>query len=629
MKNDIKYKKKAIVLVISILIILILLLVLSYAFFKIQLSGTEGIVKVGELELVLNETSEGIRLDNAIGLSDSEGLSLDSSTFKLINNGDKAVDYIIYLDDNMIGDTDTRIDDKYLKYNLNKNGENTGPTLLTSVGSNKNRVLDSGTIEGKGTNEYSLNLWVTSDVDGNYSGQVFSGKLRVEVSQERPTVAEVLLADTTNNINTTDQDQIFITGEEPNNYIWYSGKLWRAVAVDKSDNSVKLVTQWSISSIPYSNKSSAFEESHMKMWLNDKTADGFLGNLRSPEKFIKMDSKWNASQMSDNSKPPGENEGGTLVEAPVGLLNIYEYVMSCSGTTFSKGYLNNGLTWYTLTPPNINEASFVSAFGSQSSNHFAYAYGIRPSINLKSNIKIVNGSGTEEEPYRLMGDYDIDLSGTKLNTRYSGEYIRFGNDENNLYRIVSHETEGLTKITSAEPLKEDGNFKKIQFGNDLNYSNKNIIGSFLNNEYLTNKYLTTENLNMIKENTTWYLGTVGIGGSYKFGKYKDINMSALSTRITSTKVGLLRLGELMAGQFDRDARKGGTSTTGLTTTYWTLTPYTTNKIRTITNQSFGGDLMCSNELSGIKPSLNLKTNVVIISGDGTIQNPFNIALAKD
>ena len=33
--------------------------------------------------------------------------------------GDKAVDYIIYLDDNTIGDTDTRIDDKYLKYNLN------------------------------------------------------------------------------------------------------------------------------------------------------------------------------------------------------------------------------------------------------------------------------------------------------------------------------------------------------------------------------------------------------------------------------------------------------------------------------------------------------------------------------
>ena len=139
-------KKKLIVSVISILIILILLLVLSYAFFKTQLSGTEGIVKVGELELVLNETSEGIKLDNAIGLSDSEGLSLDSSNFKLINNGSKAVDYIIYLDDNMIGDTDTRIDDKYLKYNLNKNGINSGASMLTSIGKSPKRILDSGTI---------------------------------------------------------------------------------------------------------------------------------------------------------------------------------------------------------------------------------------------------------------------------------------------------------------------------------------------------------------------------------------------------------------------------------------------------------------------------------------------------
>ncbi len=59
-----------------------------------------------------------------------------------------------------------------------------GATLLTAAGSNPNRVIDSGTIEAKGTNTYSLNLWITSDVDGNYSNQVFSGKLRVEVSQE-------------------------------------------------------------------------------------------------------------------------------------------------------------------------------------------------------------------------------------------------------------------------------------------------------------------------------------------------------------------------------------------------------------------------------------------------------------
>ena len=317
--------KKVTVIVISILIILILLLVLSFAFLKTQLSGTEGIVKVGELELVLNETSEGIRLDNAIGLSDSEGLSLDSSTFKLINNGSKAVDYIIYLDDNTIGDTDTRIDDKYLKYNLNKNGKNTGPTLLTSAGSNKNRVLDYGTIEGKGTNEYSLNLWITSDVDGSYSGQVFSGKLRVEVSQKSPTVSEMLLANISKDNLYDDGTDTFITGENPNNYIWYSGKLWRAVSINNEEKTIKLVTQWNISVIAYSNGSAYFENSYVKEWLNDTSVDGFLGNLRDPDKFIVTDSVWDATIASSVLGSIKRPNGTKTVTSPVGLLNVYEY----------------------------------------------------------------------------------------------------------------------------------------------------------------------------------------------------------------------------------------------------------------------------------------------------------------
>ena len=95
---------------------------------------------------------------------------------------------------------------------------------------------------------------------------------------------------------------------------------------------------------------------------------------------------------------------------------------------------------------------------------------------MQGNVKIIDGDGSEDNPYRLEGDNDTNLSGTKLNTRYSGEYLTFGAGENNLYRIVSHETEGLTKITSAEPLKENGIFKIISFGDTVNYSPSNIIG---------------------------------------------------------------------------------------------------------------------------------------------------------
>ena len=616
-----KKNKKATVIIISICIVLILAILISYAYFSTELNGTDQIVKVGELELVLDETSEGISLDNAIGISDSDGLSLDGSTFKLINNGSKAVDYTIYLDDNTIEETDTRIDDKYLKYNLNKNEADSGATLLTKIGANPNRILDSGTIEGKSTNEYNLSLWITDEVDGNYSGQVFSGKLRVEVSQEREKeVATILLNNIPKENQYDDGTDTFITGEAPDNYIWYSGKLWRAVSINNESKTTKLVTQWNISAINYNNDSSTFEGSHMEEWLNDPTVDGFLGNLRDYENFIVTDAVWDATLDATSLESITRPNGTTTVTDAVGLLNMYEYQTSCRDTTFSNCYLNNGLFWWTLTPYSTSSVNCISYGGNVNNEVSSNANGIRPSINLKPNIKIVDGNGTIDNPYRLEGDNDTNLYGTLLNTRYSGEYIKFENDENNLYRIVSHETEGLTKITSAEPLKSSGNFIISAFGKDKIFSSTNTIGTFLNREYIIS-YVGDEYANMIEDNTTWYLGTVGTGASYKLAKYTDTNMSSYATS-TNAKIGLLRFGELMAGQFNRY-----NANTELTNTYWILTQTSLTYVRCVTDfssVSYGA----SSNLYGVRPSLNLKLNVIITSGDGTLQNPFTIELAS-
>ncbi len=624
MKKDNK-KKKIITLVISILIIIILIIAISYAYFSTRLNGSDQIVKVGELELVLNETSEGITLDNAIGLSDEDGMNLTPSTFELRNNGDKPVDYTIYLDDNTIGDADTRIDDMYLKYNLNKNGKNSGATLLTIIGANSNRVLDSGTIAGGETNTYSLNLWITDEVDGNYGGQVFSGVLRVEVSQERAKEAGTVLLDNIPEENQYDDGvATFITGEDPNNYIWYSGKLWRAVSVNNEAKTVKLVTQWNISAINYSSGSTDFAGSYMEEWLNDTTVDGFLGNLRNYENFIVTDARWDATQDNRELGSITRPDESTSVTSAVGLLNMYEYQSSYYGTTYSNGYLNNGLYWWTLTPYSTSYVRDVSSDGYTDIYNPSDAIGVRPSINLKSNVKIVDGDGTEENPYRLEGDNDNSLSGTLLNTRYSGEYIRFGNNENNLYRIVSHETPGLTKITSVEPLKSSGEFIISAFGSNTTFSSSNTIGTFLNGEYLTS-YLGNDYSDMIEESTTWYLGTVSNGTSYKLAKYTDTSMSSATMSTTSAKVGLLRMGELMAGQFERYAVKGGSTSTGLTTIYWTLTPYSTSGVRRVYSDG-AADYGTHSLANGVRPSINLKSNVIITSGDGTKEDPFEIAL---
>ena len=627
MKNKKEPKKK---LIISFLVLFLCIIIgISYAYLSIFLtSNKENLVKVGDLNLVLDETSSnGITLENGVAITDEQGLAQEGASFSLKNNGKAYVCYKLYLDDKDLSNGETRVDDKLIKFSLDKDNEVGTAKTLPMIGTNPNRLLDEGTIDSGKSISYKLRLWFNSEIDANYSGQVFKGKLRVEatqceksptVSEQLPTVSEQLLAGvgTKGAIDTSDSEQTFITGTDPNNYIWYSGKLWRAVSIDPTDNSVKLVTQWNISIIPYNrNGNTNFEESHTQQWLNDTTEDGFLGNLRDYEKFIKTNSVWNATQTTATTKP----DKTTMVTSTVGLLNMYEYVMSYKNATTSTGYLNNGLYWWTLTPYSTTLVRYINYYGNIDNHSVAYSYGVRPSINLKSSVEIVSGTGTEDNPYRLKGDSDAPTSGTKLATRYSGEYIRFGTGENNLYQIVSHETEKMTKIASAMPLKENGITKLMTFASSgVNYSSSNTIGAFLNGEYLTSgSYLTTAQINMIEDNTTWYLGTVGFCMSYKLAKYTNTSSTSVTSNTTTAKIGLLRIGELNAGQFIRY---------GNNTTHWSLTPYSTTNVNYIDNLGDTSNNVVTT-LYGIRPTMNLKPNVIITSGDGTKDNPFEVKLA--
>ncbi len=367
----------------------------------------------------------------------------------------------------------------------------------------------------------------------------------------------------------------------------------------------------------------------MEDWLNDTTEDGFLGNLRDYKNFIVTDSVWDATMDNRALGEITRLDGTTTVSNAVGLLNVYEYQSSNDGGR--AGYLNNGLGWWLLTPYSDSNVRYVDANGNIGNQVPTFvrkmSAGIRPSINLKSEIKIVSGSGTEEDPYRLMGDNDSNLEGVKLNTRYSGEYIRFGIGYNNLYRIVSHETEGLTKITSAEPLKENGIFKNIVFDSNrnTNYSLSTTMGTFLNGEYLTD-YIGENYSNMIEDNTTWYLGIVSTNASYKLAKYTDTSSTNLTSSTTTAKVGLLRYGELMTGQFKRQMDIGGSYNLGLNGRYKTLTPFGGNWYLYSIDSNNGIEQNAHTDVSSIKPALNLKSNVIITGGTGTKSDPFQFSM---
>ena len=603
-------QKKKLIIAITLLIIIILGLGITYAWL-IQIVNGEKIqsMRVGTFRFSLTEENS-LTINSGEFLKDSDGLKQEGFKFTVQNVGKGYGSYSVYLDDDSISSGQTRIDDKFIRYSLGVNADTTGtPTNLTS------RKIYSGGLDSKGKDTFTLRLWLNPAVNGDIGGQVFKAKLRIEVNQQIPTpVADKLLAGVGINgtIDTTDPEQTFITGTDPNNYIWYSGKLWRAVSIDPSDNSVKLVTQWNISAFPYNaSGNTAFQGSYMEQWLNDTSVDGFLGNLREPDKFIKTDSVWNATLTTATTKP----EKTTMITDAVGLLNIYEYTMSYKNASSSTGYLNNSLYWWTLTPYSTTNVRGVNGNGNGSDNSSLYSFGSRPSINLKSAVKIIDGDGTVDNPYRLQGDNDSP-TGALLSTRYSGEYISFGTGENNLYRIVSHENGTGTKITSAIPLKDSGSYKKLIFGSNVTFSKDNTIGAFLNGDYLTSgTYLTSDQVNMIEDNTTWYLGTVG-DASYKLAKYQDATGSNLTTSTTTAKIGLLRIDELMAGQFDKY---------GSNTAYWTLTPYSISYVRNVNSNGSGytGDSPASS--FGSRPSMNLKSTVKIVSGTGTKSSPFVIS----
>ena len=637
--------KRQLLLSIGLVLILVLMIVgISYAAFKFVGLGTKpNTITTGAITMKYEESTNTISMNNALPTTDATGkVRLTAGeyfdfTLSGTIKGSENINWEIAAED--VTTASRKIDGKYIKLYLTSLDENNNETEVmapkvyttestenTYTGRPTNMMsLVKGTTGTSFSTKYRLRMYVDESYNPQGDGGDLSfsikinayGKTGDKMKATTGPVAKVLLSGVGDNgtIDTSDSEQTFITGTDPNNYIWYSGKLWRATSINPADNSVKLVTQWNISALPYNaSGNTTFQGSYMEQWLNDTSVDGFLGNLREPDKFIKMDSVWNATMTTETTKP----EKTVMVTDTVGLLNIYEYTMSYKNVTSSTGYLNNGLVWWTLTPYSTSGIHYVGTTGYNDYNGPTGSNGSRPSINLKSAVKIIDGDGTADNPYRLQGDNDSP-TGTLLSTRYSGEYISFGTGENNLYRIVSHENGTGTKITSAVPLKVNGSYKSIKFGSNVTFSKNNTIGTFLNGNYLTSgTYLTRNQVNMIEDNTTWYLGTVGSGVNYKLAKYQDATSSSITPDTTTAKIGLLRFGELMAGQFDKYSNN---------TNYWSLTPKSTSDICYVYSNGLGSGNGPTRS-NGRRPAMNLKSNVVITGGKGTAREPFTIKLGS-
>ena len=165
----------------ALALVLVVLLGGTYAWLTLQVNGEKtNVLTAGTLSLVLDDTtSEGIKLEKAVPISDEKGKTGTEYTFTLQNKGTKAASYTIYLDDVALETNETRMDDSKVKYQLTKNSNETVALLNTL----SDKILDSGEIAGSTTNTYSLRVWIDSAAENEVMGTILSKQLRVEATQ--------------------------------------------------------------------------------------------------------------------------------------------------------------------------------------------------------------------------------------------------------------------------------------------------------------------------------------------------------------------------------------------------------------------------------------------------------------
>ena len=178
-----EHKEINILPLIILVVIIIFLIGGTYAWLTLKISDTKtNTLTAGTLKLTLDDvTSEGIKIEKAVPMSDEKGMTTSEYTFTLENTGTIKTNYKIYLDDIATSKDNSRMPDSKIKYQLIKNGEET-VALLSSL---QERILDTGTMEKEEHNTYTLRVWIDSAAGNEIMGTVFSTKLRVVAEQTR------------------------------------------------------------------------------------------------------------------------------------------------------------------------------------------------------------------------------------------------------------------------------------------------------------------------------------------------------------------------------------------------------------------------------------------------------------
>lgn len=376
-----------------------------------------------------------------------------------------------------------------------------------------------------------------------------------------------------------ENDSYYYKGKKVNNYLTYSGRLWRIVSIDET-GLMKLITDDSQTSLVWGVEN-GYENSYIRSWLNndDNNLKSFYESLDNNEILTKTKTCYD--ELNDKNITCEK-----FITDNIGTLSVYEYEKAGS----SQSYLNIGSYWWTSNSDKNNNAWYVYSKGTinneVNSGKTYFSYGVRPVITINSKISNFEGEGTDKNPYVIKFE-----QGNELKDKYVGEYFRF-NDIN--FKIIE-KNDDYVKLATADLIKENENLVLKKYGSTNYFNLDEGVGYYLNNIFY----------NTLPDKSNILLGQFNVGRYDKSYKY-DFNM--ISEYKVDAYVGLLQLGELFINDCEN----------------YLLMSRTITSDKTIYQVTEAGKIFAGTLESEkyVRPTLYVKPNIKITKGDGSLKNPW-------
>lgn len=377
-------------------------------------------------------------------------------------------------------------------------------------------------------------------------------------------------------------DGYYYKGNDVNNYVWYSGRMWRIISLD--NDYVKMITDDVQTSLVWGYNSS-YSDSYIYRYLNDTGEDlsgVFVKSLSNVDNYIAKTSWcYSTGGLSDLNC-----DSNSVVNDYVGLISVSEYLKAGG----ADSYLNNGTYWWTMDVSSLDNVWYVFDQGGLNSNSKSdssyYSYGVRPVVNVLSNVSVFKGSGSKDDPYIIESEVSALLGHKNI-----GSYVNY---KNYRWRIIENDKEKVKIILDDLVYEGDNKYLSYYSNNSANYSSSNAVVKYLKDNF----YKDIES-NIIT-NCDYYYGVYGKDNKYD---YKSVYSKKINDYI-----GIPSILDLFITDYSD---------------YW-LSNSNNSSYLLAYKMSDDGSLYADDisSVNGVRPMVCIDGNAIVTEGDGLFNNPY-------